>query len=337
MTQIETERFLCSHCILPSTFPGISFDEHGTCNHCRQYKGDDVTSALQKKYEKKFLKLLDEQKPRKTYDVMLAYSGGKDSTYTLDQFVNRYKLNVLTLTLDNTFVSLRAIENISNVCDNLGVDNLLVKPSRTMLRSIFRAAAKNELYSAKTLERASTICTSCIGFVKGIVLRTAIEKQIPFVGFGWSPGQAPVQSSVMRTNPFLMKETQKSIMKPLYEIAGDKILPYFLTDEQFKQKELFPWNIHPLAFLEYDEEKILQRISELGWERPDDTDPNSSNCTLNAYANHIHRKRYDFHPYVWEIANMVRTGVLSREEGIEKIEPPENSTMVKFARDELGS
>jgi tRNA(Ile)-lysidine synthase TilS/MesJ len=316
---------------LPSTFPGISFDEQGICNHCRKYKGDNATLALQKKYEKKFLLLLEEEKRHGTYDVIVAYSGGKDSTYTVDQFVNRYKLKVLTLTLDNTFVSPRAFENINNVCDNLGVDNLLVKPNKKMLRSIFRTAAERELYSAKTLERASTICTSCIGFVKGIVLKTAIEKQIPFVGFGWSPGQAPVQSSVMRTNPALMKGTQKAVMEPLHEIAGNKILPYFVTEEQFEQKELFPWNIHPLAFLEYDEEKILERIKELGWEKPDDTDPNSSNCTLNAYANHIHRQRYDFHPYVWEIANMVRTGVLSREEGIKKIEPPENHAMVEFA------
>ena len=32
---------------------------------------------------------------------------------------------------------------------------------------------------------------------------------------------------------------------------------------------------------------------------------------------------------------MVRTGVLSREEGIERIEPKENQTMVSFAKEEL--
>jgi hypothetical protein len=228
------------------------------------------------------------------------------------------------------------LENIGNVCASLGVDSLIIKPAPQILKKIFRTAATEELYSAKTLERASTICTSCIGMVKGIVLRTALEKQIPFVGFGWSPGQAPVQSSVMRTNPALMRSTQKTILKPLQRIAGDAVLPYFVTDEQFEQKELFPWNIHPLAFLPYDEDDLTRRIARFGWERPDDTDPNSSNCTLNAFANQVHRSRYDFHPYVWEIANMVRTGVLTREEGMEKIEPPEDKTMVNFAAEELG-
>ena len=331
-----SERFLCKQCILPSTFPGISFNENGVCNHCQRYKGEDATLALQEKYEKKFLKLLEERKTKTSYDVIVAYSGGKDSTYTLDVFVNRYKLRVLALTFDNTFISSKALENIGKVCGSLGVDSLIMKPAPKMVRGIFRTAAKQELFSPKTLERASTICTSCIGMVKGIVLRTALEKQIPFVGFGWSPGQAPVQSSVMRTNPALMKGTQKAILKSLQGIAGDAVLPYFVTDEQFEQKELFPWNIHPLAFLPYNEDDIAERIAQFGWERPNDTDPNSSNCTLNAFANQVHRLRYDFHPYVWEIANMVRTGVLSREEGIEKIEPPEDKEMVAYSQNELG-
>ena len=331
-----SERFLCKQCILPSTFPGISFNEDGVCNHCQRYKGEDATTALQEKYEKKFLKLLDAKKSKTGYDVIVAYSGGKDSTYTLDVFVNRYKLKVLALTFDNTFISAKALENIGKVCGSLGVDSLIIRPAPKVVRNIFRTAASQDLFSAKTLERASTICTSCIGMVKGVVLRTALEKQIPFVGFGWSPGQAPVQASVMRTNPALMQGTQKAILNPLQKIAGDAILPYFVTDEQFAEKEKFPWNIHPLAFLPYDEGDIAKRIAQFGWVRPKDTDPNSSNCTLNAFANQVHRIKYDFHPYVWEIANMVRTAVLTRDEGIEKIEPPEDKNMVSYSEKELG-
>ncbi|WP_456387820.1 hypothetical protein [Desulfolithobacter sp.] len=327
----------CTNCILPASFPGISFDDKGVCNHCRRYRGRAVTEAQMAKYEQKFVQLLEQEKRASTYDIIVAYSGGKDSTYTLDVLVNRYGLRVLALTFDNSFISPRAEENIRNVCSALGADLLIIRPVPAVLRKIFRAAAARELYSAKTLERASTICTSCIGLIKSVVLRTALEKEIPFVGFGWSPGQAPVASSVMKTNARLMQSTQQAIYKPLHEIAGDAINPYFVTEEQFAHPEKFPWNIHPLAFLEYDEEKILERIKSYGWEKPDDTDPNSSNCLLNAYANHIHRERYNFHPYVWEIANMVREGVLTREEGLEKIEPPEDLRMVAYSKDILTS
>ena len=326
---------LCTKCVLPETFPGISFNDQGLCNHCSNYRGVQVVAAQKQKYEQKFRDLLASERRASSYDILVAYSGGKDSTYTLDVLAHRYQLRVLALTFDNGFISPQAQENIRAVCSRLGIDLLVVRPNPKMLRTIFRTAAEKELYSMKTLERASTICTSCIGLIKNLVLRTAIEKEIPFVGFGWSPGQAPVNSSVMKTNAQLMQLTQKGIYNPLHEIAGDAINPYFVTKEQFDHPEKFPWNVHPLAFLDYDEEKIIERIKTYGWIKPDDTDPNSSNCLLNAYANSIHRERYHFHPYVWEIANMVREGVMSREEGLNKIEPPEVERMVEYSRNIL--
>ncbi|MCK4794589.1 MAG: hypothetical protein KAV87_63250 [Desulfobacteraceae bacterium] len=337
MNHPSVQQKICTKCIMPASFPGITFDEAGLCNHCHRHRGLQATEALKKKYAQKFTELLASKRNRATYDVLLAYSGGKDSTYTLDIFVNRYGLRVLALTFDNTFISKQSFLNMTQVCDTLGTDHLILRPGRDMLRHIFQVASRNELYSPKTLERASTICTSCIGLVKAIMLRTAIEKGIPFVGFGWSPGQAPVQASVMKTNAVLMKKTQQAIHGPLHKIAGDSINPYFVTAEQFSAPEKFPWNIHPLAFLDYNEEKIIERNNQIGWQKPDDTDPNSTNCLLNAFANQVHQKKYAFHPYVWEIANMVRDGFMDRAEGIEKIYQPEDKQMADYAQRELGA
>ncbi len=326
----------CTRCVLPSTFPGISFDAKGVCNHCSTYRGDKATDVLKQKYEDKFLGLLETHRRDSTYDVLMAYSGGKDSTYTLDVFVNRYNLRVLALTFDNTFISEQSFLNMRHVCDALGADHLIVRPNGKLLRKIFRTSAQTELYSAKTLERASTICTSCIGLVKAIILRTAIEKQIPFVGFGWSPGQAPVQASVMKTNASMVRTTQKAIKDPLQGVAGDAVVPFFVTNAQFDDPDRFPWNVHPLAFLDYNEAKIIARNRELGWEKPDDTDANSTNCLLNAFANDVHKTRYGFHPYAWEIANMVRSGAMMRDEGLVKVETPESVEMVQYAKTGLG-
>jgi tRNA(Ile)-lysidine synthase TilS/MesJ len=264
----------------------------------------------------------------------MAYSGGKDSTYTLSLFVKRYGLNVLALTFDNGFISERSFVNMRNVTEVLGVDHQVLRQDPSLLRRIFRAAAERELYAAKTLERASTICTSCIGLVKAVTLRTALEKGIPFVGFGWSPGQAPIQASVMRTNAALTRATQQAIVGPLEGVVGAEggLGRFFVTDEQFAASERFPWNIHPLAFLDYNEDQLVEKIKEFGWEMPRDTDTNSTNCLLNAYANQIHKNRYGFHPYVWEIANMVRSGVMPRGQGLEKIETEEDPRMVEYAR-----
>jgi hypothetical protein len=328
---------LCTRCILPESFPGISFDEQGVCNYCSTWRPERAAAAAKSRYEEKFLALVDRYRQQEGYQVLMAYSGGKDSTYTLELLVNRYRLRVLALTLDNGFISPLAVDNMHRVTEALEVDHLVLRPSPVLLKRIFTTAAKCELYAPKAMERASTICTSCIGLVKAVVLRTALEKRIPLVGFGWSPGQAPLQASVMHTNPELARLNQHTVQGPLSTVVGAEALsPYFVTPEQFSAAEHFPWNVHPLAFLNYDEERIVARNQELGWQKPSDTDGNSTNCTLNAYANEVHLQRYGFNPYAWEIANMVRSGSMTRELGLEKFRAPENPELVRYAQERLG-
>lgn len=161
----------------------------------------------------------------------------------------------MTITFDNGFISEQAFNNIRTVTENLGVDSIVFKADFQLLKKIFVAGIENTMYSAKALERASTICTSCIGLVKFTSLKIAIEKKIPIMAWGWSPGQSPIRSSIMKINPALFKITQETYRKPMQEIAGDEIDRYFLADEQFKHTKEFPYNVSPLTFMDYDEEK----------------------------------------------------------------------------------
>lgn len=326
----------CTRCILPETFPGIKFDEHGVCSHCKDFKGIEALNENKREYEKKFTDLVELSRDKGSYDCMIAYSGGKDSTYTLKVLKERYNLRILALTIDNGFISERAFKNMCSVSDNLGVDHIIFRPRFDLMKKIFLKSSENDIYSKKTLERASTICTSCIGIVKFVTLKTAIEKSVPLIAYGWSPGQAPVQSSVMKVNPQLIRATQAATLGPLSKLVGDEVRAYFLGEEHFALSDRFPHNVHPLAFLDYNEDRIIKEIGEIGWEEPDDTDSNSTNCLLNAYANDVHIKRFGFHPYVWEIANMVRAGVMDREEGYRKIYDEQSGDLLEVAHKRLG-
>lgn len=327
---------ICSNCVLPETFPTIEFDHDGVCNYCRSFKGEAHEEELKKEYREKFEKLVKDHKGHGDYDVLMAYSGGKDSTYTLDVFKNHFHLRVLALTFDHGFVSPYAMKNMRTVTEHLGIDHVIFKPNFDVMKKVFNVSVNNNLYSRKTLERASTICTSCMSFVKFISLKITLEKEIPFIGYGWSPGQAPVQSSVMKTSASFIRATQKAIFEPLYENVGDAIRPYFLTAEHFELSDKFPYNIHPLAFLPYDEEKIYNQIKGLGWEPPKDTDPNSTNCLMNAFANQIHQEKFGFHPYAFELAGLVRMGILSREEGLKRLSEPGNEEIITQVKQKLG-
>ncbi len=318
----------CTRCILPQTFPGIKFDEKGVCNFCLQAKNNEVLQEEQAVYLQKFKALITEVKDSADYDCTLSYSGGKDSTYTLYVLREIFNLKVLTLTLDNGFISEQAFANIRMISDKLGADNIIYRPDFTILKKLFRHAAENEMYSPKTLERASTICTTCIGLVKFIFLKIALEKKIPMMAWGWSPGQAPIRSSIMKINPVLFKQTQKALLDPMRKAAGDDVERYFLKEEQFKDKDAFPYNISPLAFMDYNENKLKEKIKEFGWRDPKDVDSNSTNCLLNSFANRVHIEKYGFHPYAFEIAGMVRSGAMSREDGMKKVSAEQDSGII---------
>ncbi len=333
---------ICSKCILPETFPGISFNADGVCRHCQKFNGKGEHSAAEKKRASKgFFELLLDQLNKSdrlrtySYDILMAYSGGKDSTYTMSLLKNKYNLRILALSFDNGFLSETAAGNIKKVTDRLGIDHIVFKPRWELLKSIFKAASGRELYTRKTLERASTICTSCMGIVKSLCLKTSIELHIPMIGYGWSPGQAPVQSSIMRNNPAFIRMTQQAILTPLREIAGGEIEAYFLQDRHYADPGRFPYNVHPMAWEYYNEGMIVHEIQKLGWVSPEDTDSNSTNCLLNAFANEEHIKKHRFHPYAWEISNMVREGVMTRDEGFKKIYAEQPARLVKKAREKL--
>lgn len=340
LNDLNIPKEICQQCVLPGTFPGIKFNDSGICKYCQKESSSKQTKAVEKKsqYRDRLDDLIKEVKGKApAYDIIVAFSGGKDSSYTLKLLKEHYDLRIVALTFDNHFVSPAAFDNIKTITDKLKVDSIIVKPPWSVVNETFSLTSQKDIFSKPTLLRASSICTACIGMVKSIVLKTALEMSIPLVGFGWSPGQAPIQSAIMKTNPSLIKPNQEALKRAYPSDLLTRLNAYFIPETYFETyKDRFPHNIHPLAFFDYDEEKIKQELKSIGWMAPEDTDTNSSNCLINAFANKCHISRHGFHPYVWEIANMVRQGIMSRDEGLIKIYTEQNTEMVNYAEEKLG-
>jgi tRNA(Ile)-lysidine synthase TilS/MesJ len=325
----------CKICVLDERFPGVTIGEEGICKFCCSSKKDSDQKLLKQKYEAKFTDLIQKYKGTSIYDCLVAYSGGKDSTFTLHVLLKRYHLNILALSFDNWFQSECAHHNIQNVIRNMNVDHVMFRPNFEIFRKMMQVCISEGFYSPKALERASAICTTCLSLIRFTAFKIAIEKSIPFVIFGLSPGQAPIATSVFRTNPGMTKKMQNAIYQPLYEHIGEPIKPYFLEEKHFENKENFPYSINPLAFSEYNETAIFEIAQSYGWVKPEDTDANSTNCLLNGLANEIHLKQHGFHPYAFEIAGLVREGCMTREEGLARLSVPPNPTIMEDVREKL--
>lgn len=326
----------CTRCILPDTFPGIHFDQDGVCQYCLRMPDAGQRAAQKARLRSQFEEFVQQVRTLPGYHSLMSWSGGKDSTYTLWLLRQEYGLRVLAFTFDNGFVSPAAMDNMRTVSENLGVDHIIVKPSFDLLRQLFRTSMEPGMYPPRALERASGICNTCMGLAKGIGLRMALEKNVPMLVYGWSPGQIPVASAFWRGNRQMLQAMVAAAIHPLEQVGGDQLAVYFPDSQQLAVVRQIPVNVSPLVFLDYDEEKAVRLIKTYGWIKPLDTDPNSTNCLLNSYANQVHVEQMGYHPYVMELAGLVREGYLDRQEALSRLVIAASPEIVSAVQEKLG-
>lgn len=96
-----------------------------------------------------------------------------------------------------------------------------------------------------------------------------------------------------------------------------------------------PVILHPMCLWDYNEDKIVETLIDLGWMPPKINDSNSTNCLLNAFACQNHINKYDIHPYAFDIAGLVRSGDMTREEGLEKLHKELSEPLMEMAAKKL--
>lgn len=309
----------CPKCILSEKYPGISFDSEGICNFCRS---DEKTSdAFLDQTRNEILRLADQYRGKSDYDVIVCYSGGKDSTFVLEYVTQTLKLRPLAFTLDNGFIVDDAFKNIRRVTSQLGVDSLIYKPSMDFMKRMYRSA--EQFYSLNELRRASAICSACIGLVNVSSIRLAMEKRVNLIAGGFRSGQLPQKSLIYRPLAPLFAEMRTAKLKKMSEILGQEVWKFFDLPAVDNAINISCFN--PLPVLRVTEESIVKSISSVGWQMPAGVDACSTNCAMNSYANMSHVRKHGFHPYEFELAKEVRDGLMDRSEAIERVEGEKQS------------
>lgn len=314
---------VCTKCLLSDNIPFVQISSSGICNYCStacERQIDDTGT------DDEFTKILDRYKHRK-YQIAMAYSGGKDSTYTLKMIREKYDATILAISFNNGFLSESSLKNIVTVTDNLGVDSLIIKYPVYSLIKAFKFAESGNIFPETSLERASAICNLCIMFIKNMVYYEAIVRDIPIICFGWTPGQVETAKPLLKLDYRMVCKVFNNTRKAITDGLNGEHDRYFLNEEFLREnKDRIPYIYYPFVKNAYDEEKILDEIRQIGWESPKNTDGNSSNCLLNSYANQCHIDRFGYHPYAFEISTMIRYGYMTREEGAAKLEKVKNDS-----------
>lgn len=122
----------CTKCVLPETMPFIKFDDSGVCNYCNNY------IPKNKPKPKSILHNILNESYKNDTKCIIPLSGGRDSFFCLDIAVNELGLKPVTYTYDWGMVTDLARRNISRICAELKLENIIFSADIRKKRSNIR-------------------------------------------------------------------------------------------------------------------------------------------------------------------------------------------------------
>jgi len=117
---------ICTNCIMDTSDPNITFDEHGVCDYCNNFKNQILPNWHTDSQGATELAALAEkikaEGKGKDFDCIVGLSGGLDSSYATYVAKEKMGLRPLLFHVDAGWNTDQAVGNIEKLVDGLGLD-----------------------------------------------------------------------------------------------------------------------------------------------------------------------------------------------------------------------
>ena len=302
----------CKRCLVPEIVPGVRLSTVDVCNLC----GDQHALALQAGQveqsrladEADFEKALADCRGQGQYDCLVPLSGGKDSVDLLYRLKVERKLKVLAFTADVNIPPL-AWDNIRRTIAKLDIDHLTYTPSHAFYEKAFRYLLRNQE------ERGAVYTISYVyaPLFEGDAIKLAIEKDIPLVLAGYSPGQPEPERMLYEFSRELICKTDWT--PPALAASGefsDDELGRFYNANNYPAGTRFPRYLAPFHAWAYDQEEIMRQVVARGLVATSKhASPIHSNYPINWLLMYSDLRTFGYNPYLPEFAALIRSGKAS--------------------------
>jgi asparagine synthetase B (glutamine-hydrolysing) len=320
----------CSHCLLPETMPFIAYDAEGVCNYCHNYQPwiRHEPSVLEEK--------LDQVRSRDgSPDCIVAFSGGRDSSYGLHLLKTKHKMTPLTYSYDWGMVTDLGRRNQARMCGKLGIEHIwisadirqkranirrnvqawLKKPDLGMI-PLFMAGDKQFFWYANAMIKKSKIplVVFCTNRYEKTDFKTGFLNIPPYD----SRFNTPSTKAFGEKFQLIYQYGRRFLGNPRYfnSSIGDTLWAfvsyYGINQDHLYLFDYMDWNEHEI-------DKVL--IGEYDWELAEDT---KSSWRIGdgtaAFYNYIYFAVAGFTEHDTFRSNQIRDGRLAREEGLKLVQ-----------------
>jgi len=319
----------CTKCVLPETMPFITFDKNGICNYCHnynkiQYKGLEQLNKIVAPFRKK------NGKP----DCLVAFSGGRDSSYMLHYIKTVLKMNPVAYSYDWGMLTDLGRRNQSRMTAKLGVEHILISADIQQKRNnikrnveawlkrprlgtvpLFMAGDKQYFHYANQLMKQMDIKLLFLG-------ECPLEKTDFKTGFCGIPPKTKIKGK------FYSISLKSKIQMIFYYFKEYLLNPSYINkslwDTLWAFKSYYFIKHDFVSFYDYikwDEKKIDDTlIKQYNWE----TDPEIDTTWrigdgTAAFYNYIYYTMAGFTENDTFRSNQIREGIINRNKALEKI------------------
>ena len=303
----------CTNCLIPDSVPGVTLSADRVCNLCRDQLIQEQPALLEEnerhRREEDLSRALDAARGQAEYDCVVPLSGGKDSVYLLHRLKQDFGMKVLAFTVDANIPPL-AWESIRRALDRLDIDHVVYRPSHAFYQKLFRYLLRNQE------ERGAVYTVSYVyaPLFEGDAIKLAIEKSIPLVLAGYSPGQPEPERMLYEFSRTLITDvdwTPPELRRSGEFSEGE--LARFFNPTRFPTGTRFPRYLAPFHAWSYSQEEVMRSVVQLGLVATrKHANPIHSNYPINWLLMYSDLKSFGYNPYVPEFSALIRRGKASR-------------------------
>ena len=316
----------CTKCVLPETMTYINFDSDGVCNYCRNYTPRNIPRPKEELFE-----LVEKYRRKAGNDCIIPFSGGRDSCYGLHLVVKELKMKPVAYTYDWGMVTDLARRNISRMCAELGVENIIVaddieKKRRNIKRNLTAWLKAPDLGMVSILTAGDKHFFNYVEMIKkqtginlnlwGVNPLEVTHFKAGFLGIPPDFEEKLVYSSgALKQLRYQWLRFRAMMKSPGYFNSS---LWDTLSGEYFRSFKKKSDYFHIFDYWRWDENLVESVLDSYDWERAPDT---NSTWRIGdgtaAFYNYIYYTIAGFTEHDTFRSNQVREGDITRKEALE--------------------
>jgi len=329
LMQIEKYR-RCLKCGLPETYETIEYNKDGICNICisSEYKSEKVDWSERKKL---LDSLIEKYRGKYSYDCIIPFSGGKDSTYTLLYLMREYGIKPLVVRFNHGFYRDTILNNSTKTLKKLGADFIEFTPNWKIVKRLM----------LESFQRKTDFCWHCHTGIYSYPLRIAILYQVPLVFWGEPQSEITAYYDYLNDEVEFEDDRKFNKLRTLGITAEDMFNMLNTEANPIDIRDLAPYTFPDVAelrklkycsvplgsFIPWDYKSNTQAIKdELAWQSDDlEGVPESINpqgekieCFMQGTRDYVKFLKRGYGRVAQISAFDARAGVISQEEAIRR-------------------